>query len=213
MNVSTDGGAGLPAERAGIGTSEMLFEGEESTGLVMPRPALSCVAAAVVDDVRSGWLTVGVVGEGIDLSVLEVEADGFSVEALSESPRAGRSTRWLELKEEPDVSGESCNAAGGEDPKVGSIRGRLSRADISLGGELFSCSCGGVFESESLRFDSAFLLFGTSCNLKGSVADEGAGDSRGLRDRCSVTGDSLLPSFLFLSVSTSVSDGCLPFSW
>lgn len=91
--MSAEGGGGLPAERAGMGTSEKPFEGEDSTGLVIPNPALSFVAATVVDDVRSGWLMVGVVGEGMDLSDLEIEAEGFSAEALSESPRAGRSTR------------------------------------------------------------------------------------------------------------------------
>jgi hypothetical protein len=58
----------------------------------MPRPALRCAAAAVVEDVRSGWLTVGVVGEGARLSDRVMDAEGFKAEALSESPRAGRST-------------------------------------------------------------------------------------------------------------------------
>jgi hypothetical protein len=114
----------------------------------MPKPALSWVAAAVVDDVRSGWLTVGVVGDGTGLSDLVIDAAGFKADALSESPRAGRSTtrstRVLEreLNDEPDVSGESCSGAGGEDVKLGSMSGLLSRADMSTIGEL-DCSCCG----------------------------------------------------------------------
>ena len=106
----------------------------------MPRPALSCAAAAVVEEVRSGWLIVGVVGEGMGLSGLVMDAEVFSAEGLSESPRAGRSTgrsvRECELKEDPDVSGESCPTAGGEEVKLGSMRGRLKRADMSTVGEL-----------------------------------------------------------------------------
>jgi hypothetical protein len=216
VKLSLEGGGGLPPERAGrTGTSDRFLEDGGSAGLVMPSPAFSCAVAAVVDDVRSGWPTVGVVGDGIDFSLLEMEAEGFSVEALRESPRAGRSTTRLELKDDSDVSGESCEPIGGEDVKVGSIRGRLSLADMSaLLGELNSCCCTGGDEvsSESLRLASAFLFLGTSCSLKGSWA-EGAGEACWLLARGSAVGDSFVPSFLFLSVSTSVSEGCLPFSW
>lgn len=93
VKLSLDGGGGLPAERAGgIGTSENVLEGGDSTWLVMPNPACSCVAAAVVDDVLSGWVTVGVVGDGMGRSLLDKDAAGLRVEAFSESPRAGRST-------------------------------------------------------------------------------------------------------------------------
>jgi len=129
------GGAGRPPERAGrTGTSDL--EAGESIGLVMPSPALSCALAAAVEEVRSGWLAVGVVGEGTRFSFRERGAEGFKVEGLSESPRAGRSRTTLEPKDDSDVSGESCEPSGGEDVKVGSINGRLRRADISLFEEL-----------------------------------------------------------------------------
>lgn len=93
MNVCAEGGGGRPADRAGgTGTSGKFFEGGESTGFVMPRPALSSDDAAAVDDVRSGWLVVGVVGEGPGLSDLVRDAEGFRPDGFSESPRAGRST-------------------------------------------------------------------------------------------------------------------------
>lgn len=93
MKICAEGGGGLPAERAGgTGTSGKDFVGGDSTGLVMPKPAFKCAAAAVVEDVRSGWLIVGVVGDGAGLSDLVMDAEGFNAEALSESPRAGRST-------------------------------------------------------------------------------------------------------------------------
>lgn len=82
----------------------------------------------VVEDVRSGWLGPGVVFAVFSDRVMDAAG-------LSESPRAGRSTtrstRECELKEELDVSGESCPTPGGEEVKSGSMRGRLSRADIS----------------------------------------------------------------------------------
>lgn len=99
---------------------------------------------------------MGVVGEASDRSEREeIEADGFITEGLRESPRAGRSTRWFELKDEPEVSGESWLSVGGDEVKLGSMRGRLSRADRSP-------DLGGVIDSESLRFASAFLFLGTS---------------------------------------------------
>jgi hypothetical protein len=113
----------------------------------MPSPALSCAVAVVVDDVRSGWLIAGVVDAGTDLSDRVIEAAGFKTDALSESPRAGRSTvrsgRECELKDDSDVSGESCPAAGGEEVKSGSMSGRLNLADMSTGaeGELCWASC------------------------------------------------------------------------
>lgn len=140
MKVSVEGGAGLPAERAGgTGTSDDAFENGDSIGFVMPRPVFNWAVAAFVDEVRSGWLAVGVVGDGSALSPREMDAEGLSAEGFSESPRAGRSTRWLELKDEPDVSGESCTVAGGDGEKFGSIKGRLSRADMSIVGE--PCCC------------------------------------------------------------------------
>jgi hypothetical protein len=216
-----DGGAGLPAERAGgTGTSEKDFPGGESAGCMMPSPALSCAAAVVVDDVRSGWLIVGVVGAGTDLSDRVIDAAGFNAEALSESPRVGRSTTRsvleCELKDDPDVSGESCPAAGGEAVKSGSMSGRLNRADISTDteGELCwaCCICKDSLDSESLRLASAFLFLGTSCSLKGSAIEDGAGEACWLRDRSGAAGESAT-SFLFRNVSTRLSDGCLPFSW
>lgn len=140
MYVCAAGGGGLPAERAGgTGTSEEDLVGSESAAVTMPNPVLSCAAAVVVDDVRSGWLTVGVVGSVLS-DLLVMDAAGFNVEGLSESPRAGRSTnrstRESELNEEPDVSGESCPTAGGDDVKLGSMSGRLSRADMSWFDEL-----------------------------------------------------------------------------
>jgi hypothetical protein len=109
---------------------------------MIPSPALSCAVATFVDDVRSGWLFVGVVGTGTDLSDRVIDAAGFSTDALSESPRAGRSTirsgirsgLECELKDDPDVSGESCSVAGGDVVKSGSMSGRLNRADISADG-------------------------------------------------------------------------------
>jgi hypothetical protein len=90
VNVSDDGGAGLPAERAGgTGTSE--GDLAESNGLLIPNPELSC-GAARVDEVRSGWVTVGVVGESAYLSAICPDPEGLNVEGLRESPRAGRST-------------------------------------------------------------------------------------------------------------------------
>lgn len=81
--MSADGGAGLPAERAGgTGTSENDLE--DSKGLLMPRPALTWAGAPWVDEVRSGCSTVGVDGD---------RAGWAEPEGLRESPRAGRSTR------------------------------------------------------------------------------------------------------------------------
>jgi hypothetical protein len=100
--------------------------------------------------------------------------------------------------------------------KVGSTRGRLSRKPISTVGERACCACvcggGGVRASESLRFASAFLFLGTSCSLKGSAAEEGAGDACWLCDRLGATGESAI-SFLLRRVSTKWSDCCRPFSW
>ena len=173
------GGAGRPPERAGrTGTSDR--EEGDSMGLVMPSPALSWALAAAVEEFRSGWLAVGVVGDGTRFSLREREAEGFKVEGLSESPRAGRSRMALEPKDDSDVSGESCDPSGGEDVKVGSSIGRLRRADISLFEELWGCCLGGgeVASSESLRLASAFLFLGTSWSLKGSGAEEeGAGEA------------------------------------
>ena len=132
VNVSVEGGGGRPPERAGrTGTSDKVLEEGESAGPVMPSPAFRFAVATVVDDVRSGWLRVGVVGERSRLSFWS-EADGLRVVALSESPRAGRSTTRLELKDDSEVSGESCEPIGGEDVKFGSINGRLRRADMVL---------------------------------------------------------------------------------
>lgn len=76
------------------------------------------------------------------------------------------------------MSGESCTPVGGEDEKVGSMRGRLNREDMPALGVLNCCdTCGGVFEGESLRFASVFLFFGTSCSLKGSAAGAGEGEA------------------------------------
>lgn len=155
------------------------------------------------------------VGDGIGF---ELELGCWEAEGFSESPRAGRAACWVELIEDSGVSGESCEGFGGEaENNVGSRSGRLSLADMSTAGELLRgsrCCCGGgVLVSESLRFDSAFLFFGTSCSLKGSVvAVDAVGEVCWLRVRASVAGTSLTPSFRFLSVSTSVSDCCLPFS-
>lgn len=141
--MSVEGGGGLPPERAGrTGTSEPGLEDGESTGPVIPSPALSCAVAAVVDVVRSGWLIVGVVGEGPDLSFREMGAEGLSGAAFRDSPRGGRSTRALEPKDDSEVSGESCDPIGGEDVKLGSIMGRLSRADMFVSlGEVYCCCC------------------------------------------------------------------------
>jgi hypothetical protein len=185
----------------------------------MPSPALSCAAAIVVDDVRSGWLGVGVVDAGMDLSDRVIEAAGFSTDALSESPRAGRSTGRsgleCELKDDSEVPGESCPAVGGEEVKSGSMSGRLNRADMSTDtdGELCwaCCICRDSLDSESLRLASAFLFLGTSCSLKGSATEDGAGEACWLRDRSGAVGTSAT-SFLFRNVSTKLSDGCLPFS-
>jgi hypothetical protein len=90
VKVSVEGGGGLPPERAGrTGTSEGVLEAGESTGLVMPSPAFICAVAVVVEDVRSGWVTVGVVGDGTGLSFFEMDAEGISTEFRRESPRAG----------------------------------------------------------------------------------------------------------------------------
>lgn len=90
MKFCVEPGAGLPAERAGgTGTSEKDFDRGESAVAVIPRPGF-CVAAAELEEVRAGWLIVGVVGRFSDL---EVFAEGFAVEGFNESPRAGRSTR------------------------------------------------------------------------------------------------------------------------
>src|SRR4051812_13160181 len=103
VNVSVGGGAGRPPERAGrTGTSD-LADGE-SAGLMIPSPAFSCAVAAVVDDVRSGWAAVGVVGDGARFSFRWRGAEGFKTEGLSESPRAGRSTTTLEPKDDSEVS-------------------------------------------------------------------------------------------------------------
>jgi len=67
-------------------------------------------------------------------------------------------------------------------------------------------------DSESLRFASAFLFFGTSCSLKGSAAEDGAGEACWLCDRLRAEGESAT-SFLLRNVSTRLSDCCLPFSW
>ena len=147
----------------------------------MPSPALRFALAVFVDDVRSGWLRVGVVGDGLRLSFREMGAEGLRAEDLSESPRAGRSATRLEPKDDSEVCGESCEPSGGEDVNVGSISGRLSRADmVSFLEEVGNCcrswACGDGVSSESLRLASVFLFLGTSCNLKGSAA-EGAGEA------------------------------------
>jgi hypothetical protein len=146
----------------------------------MPSPALRFALAMFVEDVRSGWVRVGVVGEGMGFSVREMGAEGFRAEDLSESPRAGRSTTRLEPKDDSEVCGESCEPNGGEEVNMGSISGRLSRADMSFLEELGCCcgccACGDGVSSESLRLASVFLFLGTSCSLKGSAA-EGAGEA------------------------------------
>lgn len=91
--MSPVGGAGLPAERAGgTGTSEDDLEGEKSARLLIPNPVSSCAVAFLEDDILSGWFAVGVVGVGSDFSFRDWDPEGLS-EELSESPRAGRSTR------------------------------------------------------------------------------------------------------------------------
>lgn len=147
VKFAAAGGGGLPAERAGgTGTSETDLLGGESAGFVIPSPALSWDAANVVEDVLSGWVRVGVVGAGPLFSDLVMEAEGFNPDGFSESPRAGRSTRRsvreCELKEEPDVAGDSCSVAGGEEVKSGSTSGRLSRADMSVVCEVVCGCCG-----------------------------------------------------------------------
>jgi hypothetical protein len=180
--VSVEGCAGRPPERAGsAGGSDGVLEDGESAGLSIPSPALRFALAVFVDDVRSGWLRVGVVGDGLGLSFREMGADGFRAEDLSESPRAGRSTTRLDPNDDSEVCGESCEPSGGEDVNVGSISGRLSRADMvsfleEVGNCIRSWGCGDGVSSESLRLASAFLFFGTSCSLKGSAA-EGAGEA------------------------------------
>jgi hypothetical protein len=69
------------------------FVDGDSAGPDIPKPALSCVAAAFEEEVRSGKLTVGVVGDGTGFSERVKEGEGFNAAALSESPRAGSSTR------------------------------------------------------------------------------------------------------------------------
>lgn len=68
---------------------------------------------------------------------------------------------------------------GGEDVNDASMKERLWREGVAVL-EVLRC-CGWLYEeavsSESLRFASAFLLFGTSCNLKGSAAEDGAGEA------------------------------------
>jgi len=148
-----------------------------------------------------------VVGEGPDLSPRCAEPEG-----LKESPRAGRSMRWLELNDDPDaVSGDSRVPIGGDDVKVGSTIGLLSLEDISAPGEPWRA--GVSLLSEDLRLASAFLFLGTSCSLNASVAEGGAGEACWLRDLSFSDGDSLEVSRCFLSVLTIWSDGCLPFSW
>ena len=182
VNVSVEGCAGRPPERAGsAGGSNGVLEDGESAGLSIPSPALRFALAVFVDDVRSGWLRVGVVGDELGLSFREMGADGFRAEDLSESPRAGRSTTRLDPNDDSEVCGESCEPSGGEDVNVGSISGRLSRADMvsfleEVGNCIRSWGCGDGVSSESLRLASAFLFFGTSCSLKGSAA-EGAGEA------------------------------------
>lgn len=136
LAAAAEEGAGLPADRAGgTGTSDDdLFDGE-SAGLDMPRPAFICDAAKVEEEVRSGWVMVGVVG-ALPLFSDLVEVECFNADGLSESPRAGRSTtrsfRECELNDDPEVAGESCSVAGGEEVKSGSTSGRLRRADMSV---------------------------------------------------------------------------------
>ncbi len=89
--------------------------------------------------------------------------------------------------------------------------GLLSLDDISAPGELGRG--GETLSSESLRLASAFLFFGTSCNLKASVVDEGIGEACWLREGSVSDAESLEVSHCFLRVLTMWSDGCLPFSW
>jgi hypothetical protein len=53
----------------------------------------------------AGKVAVGVVGEEVDISFLEMLA--LKLELASESPRAGRSSRWEDPYDEPEVTGES----------------------------------------------------------------------------------------------------------
>jgi hypothetical protein len=164
--VSVEGGAGRPPERAGTtGGSEGVLDDGESAGLSMPSPALRFALAMFVEDVRSGWVRVGVVGEGMGFSFREMGAEGFRAEDLSESPRAGRSTTRLEPKDDSEVCGESCEPNGGEEVNM-----------EELGCCCGCCACGDGVSSESLRLASVFLFLGTSCSLKGSAA-EGAGEA------------------------------------
>jgi hypothetical protein len=133
--------------------------------------------------------------------------------SLSESPRAGRSTRWVELYDDPEVIGESCaeESNGTGDAVLESKGGLVIRPGLSGVEELYDGE-----RTSDLEFflASAFLFLGTSCSLNPSVDCDAAGEACWLRDRSWPTdGDSLEDSLRFRSVSTKLSDGCLPFSW
>lgn len=167
-----------------------------------------------MDGFRSTCGIVGVVGEAPESSFLDVGAELFNEELASESPRAGRSTCglcWVEPKDELDVVDKSSRvvSTGAEGFTIASMGGLASLPARSAAGE----PCDGERAMEFLRA-SALLLLGTSWSLKASDDCEGAGDACWLRVRSAATaGDSLVLSLRFRSVSTSCSEGCLPFSW
>ncbi len=124
----------------------------------------------MVDGFRSGWERVGVVGDTTGTSFLGTETLDLSVELASESPRAGRSTRCVELYEEPEVAGESSGV--GDEVREVSIRGLIIRPARSVAGELPEGD-----RASDCFLASAFLFFGTSCNLKPSVVCDVAGEA------------------------------------
>jgi hypothetical protein len=82
----------------------------------------------------------------------------------------------VELYEEPEVAGES-SGVGEEVIEVSNI-GLLIRPAISVTGEPRE----GDRASDCL-LASAFLLLGTSCNLKGSVACDAVDEASWFRER------------------------------
>lgn len=141
------------------------------------------------------------VGDAAATSFRVVGALDLSMELARESPRAGRSTRWVELYEDPEVAGESSGV--GEEASEVSIRGLFIRPAKSGAGE----PCEGDRASDCL-LASAFLFLGTSCSLKGSVACDAGGEASWLRDRSlPVDAGSRAGSARFRSVSDRFSDG------
>lgn len=158
---------------------------------------------------RSFWGIVGVVGDAGIMSFLDGAVEDWRAELARESPRAGRSTIgrcWVEPKDELDVSDASSRmSAGAGDLPIASLGVPASLAAISAAGEL----CEGERAVEFF-LASALLFLGTSWSLKVSEGCDCAGEACWLRVR---SVESLMVSVRFRSVSTSCSDGCLPFSW